>query len=130
MADHAAVVIAMLYVLCALAASRVMIPQASDLVWMLVRRKDDGYNVYRAMWTVLTAAIVAMMARDAALFIDFAFFDQVWFGPFRECWVGEALAATGMFGALVFVARLYSRTERKAYLAHRSAERLKHGTDA
>lgn len=117
MAEWQGDVIALGYILAALAVVRIGLPQAAGFFTRLFVR--DGYGVYRFMWTFLMAAICLTSIRTALVFADWAFFGREVLGAIEDRYVLELFLAWFKAAACIFAAGLYEYTQHRARRSHK-----------
>ncbi len=91
---------ALCYLLAAIAALSITVPQARRLVRL--RHAHDGLGAFRLKTTVLFGSLSLLALRAAAVWIDFVFFGQHYLGTIDHRWgVDLALAALFLGGVLI-----------------------------
>lgn len=108
MPPEAETVIAVLYMVSAVAVSSIGIPQTMSLLrrW----RSGDGLNLFRALWVLLMGALCLGTGYRALVWLDIAAFDQAYLGPIARRWPLEVGISLLVTSASLFAAWLYWRT--------------------
>lgn len=108
MPDDLEVLIVVIFAWTALAALSVTIPQA----WLLIRlwRAGDSIAPYTLKTVAWTGTLGVILCWRSALFIDYSFFDQRYFGTIEQRWPIDLTLALAFAVAVNFAAGLYHWT--------------------
>jgi hypothetical protein len=117
--QHWGDLIALGYILAALAVVRIGLPQAASFFLKFFAR--DGYGLYRFMWMFLMAGICLSSLRESLVFSDWAFFDRRWLGPIEGRVPVELFIAWFKAAGCLFAAGLYEYTQRKGRRSRRGS---------